>query len=722
MASIDKLIKYLNSDTKNVTEFLDEEDLREIAEKVITGYEVDDKSRSNWLDVNKRAMDLINGQELINEAQKDFPIPNSAKVVYPLIQNAVIQLASQMIMHVVRNDKVAECAVLGKDEQRLIPNPNYQPQQQPQQQVQQPQEGPNQQPPQQQGPNNSNQPFITEWRKAAKAKRVSDFLSYECLIKSDSWLEEEHRLNHIVAAWGVGFKEIYYDAATDDVCSELLSPEDVIINNNLTGSIEKARRITIRQYLTKNDILEQIRAGYFCDIDWEDVESNKTDNEMRKNDSEDPNPTVECLKQFCYLDLDDDDYEEPYTVYLTHDKRKVLRIQPAFEFEDIKINPKNGRIISIRPTINIADRHLISSADGKYYSYGLNHLLFHQNKSITTILRQLLDAGTLANAAASTGFVAKSLKTRERTLRISMGQYIPVDLPQGVNLDTQIMNLPVKEPSQVLLALLQLLIETAKESGFISDILTGQTQMQNVPATTQLSSIEQATRSFKPVVQKLFRSLKKEFKIWFDMYSKYLDVPKYVRFQNQEFEVVKDDFDKSLDIVPVADPTMSSEGHRFARLQAMLQMMQNVPGSTNIQEGALRFYTDLQFPNPEALVAPPPQPQPDPKLIEAQTKQAIAPLEQQNKQMDHQIKMYKAQADHKKVDIKAAELGIKQQQAKVQQVKTIVDAHKEAVDAHNEQQLTKIEAFNADTERQRVEILDRESRKPDSTKGSTPKN
>lgn len=719
--SLNTLLKYLQ--VKNIAESLTEEKRIKIAEDVIKGYKIDEDSRSEWLEINKKAVAMMDGSSILNQTEKDFPIPNASKVIYPLIQNAVIQLSSQMIMHVVRNDKVAECTVLGKDHQRVVPNTNFMsPQGGGVQQggiPQQPQQGPNPQAPQS-APQSNQSPYTLEWVKAAKAKRVSDFLSYELLIESDSWLEDEHKLNHIVAAWGTGFKQVYYDPNTKTNCSELLSPEDVIINNNLYGSLDKCRRYTIRQYLTKNEIIEKSRIGYFLDISFDSIKSNQMDNQDHLNNTEELNPVVETIRQFCYLDLDDDDYEEPYFVHVAVDKKELLAIFPAYEYKNIKVNPKDGEVLAIIPTMDLVDRHLISSCNGKYYSYGLNHLLFHQSASITTILRSLIDAGTLRNAAGTTGFVSKSLKTRERTLRVAMGQFIPVDIPPDGDIDKMIRNLPITEPSQVLLSLLQLLIETGQQSGFISDILTGQTEMQNVPATTMLASIEQGTRAFKPVVQKLFRSLKKEFKLWFNLYSKYLDKDKYFKFQDQDQTITKDDFDDSLDIVPVADPTMSSEAHKYARLNAMMQWAAQLQGSTNIQEATLRYFTDLEFPNPDALVAPPPPPPPpDPKMADVQLKAQTAPLEHQIELLKQQLAFYKVQADH---SIKQQDVDIKKKESKAGMAKDLIDTHLDALQAANQAEITKIEAYNADTERQRVAIMDRESRKPSSDKGNSSQN
>lgn len=667
MAKIDKLLKYLNS--PNVAEFLDDEHLDEIAKSTVIGYQIDDDSRQEWLETNKEAVRIVNNADNNSDLNKDFPFDGAAKVIYPLIGPAIIQLASRLIEHTVRNDTVMSCAVLGKDQPEIDP------------QTQQP---------------------TGFGIKEQKAKRISDYYNYKFLIKSDSWLADEHKLCHIVSGWGTGFKRVYHDPVTNENCSEVIPPEDVIINHN-TISLDKCRRITIRHYLTKNDIIEQQRAGLFLDIDLDKLDHHTTDNEDQQNDSRDKHPVYEFLQQFRYLDLDDDDYEECYSVWVHNKSEKVLGIYPAFELQDIETDPNNGSIKYIKPRTYIVDQHLINNPEGKFYSLGLNALLLHQNKAITAILRMLLDSGILANTQG--GFVTKAFKTKSRSIRFKLGQFETVETNPNVDLSKQIMPLPFKEPSQVLLALLQMMVESGEKTGFMSDILAGDAQQQNVPATTALAMIEQATRAFKPVVQKMFMARKKEFKMHFHLDALNPDKKEYLAFQGQDGQVAANDFDETaLDVVPVADPTMASEGHKYARLQAMIQVWgTQAMSGCNLQEQLLRFYTELQFPSPEMLVSKPQPPQPDPtKMAELQLKQQLAQADQQIAQLKMQLQSEKNQLEAAKVNIKQQEVNIKEGQAKVQTQKTIVDAHKEAQDVVNSQQQIKIQQYEAQTDRQRV--------------------
>lgn len=679
MAAIDRLLKFISK--TNISDDFDEEKKKEIAECIVTGYQVDDESRQRWLDTNKKAIALIKtADEDDEQTVKNFPFQDASRVVYQLLSPAVIQLSSRMIQHVVRNNRVAECAVLGQD--FVDPNTGL-------------------------------------GVKEQKAKRVSNFLSYEMLVESSTWLTDEHKLNTIVAAWGIGFKEVYYDPISKKNCSELLPPEDVIINNNVT-SLEKAPRITIRKYLTANEIESRIRSGEFNEIDLTKINTTIADNRAHQNDSRDETPVYEFLKQYTYCDLDEDGYDEPYCVIVEHQSKQLAQIYPCYDIKDIHIDQTNGTILRIDPQFNIIDRHLLDDPQGKYYSIGLNHLLYHPAKTLTAILRQLVDAGTLANTAASSGFVTKALKVKERNIRVKLGEFIPVDLAPNASLADQFYNMPFREPSQVLLGLLQLMIQNAKETGFITDILAGDTQMQNVPATTMLAAVEQSTRAFKPVVQKLFQSLKNEFRTWFKLYGKYLDRERYFKFQDGQDTVSQDDFDlDNLDVSPVADPTMSSEAHKYARLQALMQLLQtNAAGAINIQQALEVIFNELQFPDPANLIAPPSPPQQDPKIAVAQINAQQQDKDRQLDGMKLQIQQLKEQVrainESKKLELHQQEILIEAHKAGANIQKTKADIKKDLVNAASQVRSIHVADKKVEVERERNKLMAESKRNPSS--------
>lgn len=657
--SIEKLLKFVQSE--NIAEHLDEDKLAEIAEDAAHGFDIDEESCQDWIDMNKEALKMIKS-ETKSEYTKNYA---HSKVIYPLLASATIQLASRLIPHLVRNDKVAECAVLGPDPQGI---------------------------------------------KAAKAEQVSNFFSYDLLVDSDSWLKESHKLIHMVCAWGTGYRKLHFDVGQDKVLSEVISPEDVIINSN-TSSIDKSRRITVRNFMTKNEITEYVRSDRFLDVDIDSLKSGDN-REEDLQDLQDTNPVYEILEQFCYIDLDEDGYEEPYIVYFHRDSEKVLGIYSGYEAEDIHVNDK-GKIKKIVPRPYIVDYHCIDDPAGKYHSMGLNHLLFHQNKSITSVLRQLIDSGTLANQQG--GFTTKAFKTKKREIKQELGKFTQLEIPPNVDIRTQIMPLPFKEPSQVLFSLLGLLIEAGKETGFVTQALMGDSQGQNVPATTMLAIIEQGTRAFKPMVQKLFHSLKKEFKMMFHLYGKFSTFERFIKYQDVDIQISREIFnDSELDIVPVADPTQSSEAHRFIKLQALQQLMQTpLINVLNLPAMAARIFKDLQIDRPEELIMPPPKPEdakPDPKEMEVQLKHQVAMAKLELDKIKEQREGMKLHIEMLDTQIKQSELKLKQNESDEKQRMMIAKANKDQREANVKERMTTVAEDKNDIERERLALMARQQR------------
>lgn len=659
--SIENLLKLVES--PNIAEELEGERLHEIFEDASTGYDIDEESCQDWVDMNKEAIKMIKS-ETRSEMTKNYA---HSKVIYPLLASATIQLSSRLIPHLVRNDKVVECAVLGPDPQGI---------------------------------------------KAQKAKAVTDFFSYELLVDSDSWLLESHKLIQMLCAWGTAYRKLYYDDNQDKVLSEVVSPEDVIINAN-TSCIEKARRITVRNYMTKNQIIENIRAGKFLEIDLDRLNANIED----ENDPGDVNPVYEILEQFCYIDLDDDGYEEPYIVYFNQDSEKVLGIYAGYEVEDIHVNTK-GDIKKIVPRPYVIDYHCIDDPSGKYHSMGLNHLLFHQNKSITSVLRQLIDSGTLANQQG--GFVTKAFKTKKRTIKQELGEFTQLEIPPSVDIRSQIMPLPFKEPSQVLFSLLGLLITAGKETGFVTEALMGDSQGQNVPATTMLAIIEQGTRAFKPMVQKLYHSLKKEFKMMFHLYGKYSTQDRFIKYSDTNIQISQEIFnEEELDIIPVADPTQSSEAHRFIKLQALQQLMQTpLMNVLNPQALAMRIFKDLQIDSPEELIAQPQPQQPDPKMVELQMKQQVQMAKLNLEQEKGKREEVLIQIETLKTQIKQMEAQIRSQESNERQRMMIAKADKDQQEANVKDRMAKVAEDKVDLEHERLELMAQQQRNEASSANS----
>lgn len=657
--SVEKLIKYVNSD--NIAEMLDDEDLHSIVNDATGGLDIDEDSCQSWVDMNKEAIRMINA-DVDSEQTKSYA---HSKVVFPLLASATYQLSSRLIPHLVRNNKVVECAVLGPDPQGI---------------------------------------------KAQKAEAISDFFSYELLVESDSWLKESHKLIQMVCAWGTGYRKLHYSEDQDKVLSEVVSPEDVIINSN-TPCIEKCRRITVRHFMTSNDIVEKQRADQFVEFDVEELDPKDIEQ------GADSNPVYEIFEQFCYLDLDDDGYEEPYVVFFHKDSEKVLGIYSAYDMEDIHVTEK-GRVKKITPRPFIVDYHCIDDPGGKFHSKGLNSLLFHQNKSITSILRQLIDSGTLANQQG--GFVTKAFKTKKREIRQELGKFTQLEIPPSTDIRTQIMPLPFKEPSQVLFQLLGLLIEAGKETGFVTQALAGDSQGQNVPATTMLAIIEQGTRAFKPMIQKLHSSLKTEFKMRFEFYSKYSAHERFIKYHDIDIQISREMFNRDeLDIMPVADPTQSSEAHRYIKLQALQQLMQTpVANVLDMRAMAAKIFKELQIENAEELIAPPQPPQQDPAAMKLQMDQQMNMAKLELDRTKEAREGAKLELENLKTQIKEAEFHMRRGESDEKQRMMLAKANKDQQEADVKNRMVEVAEEKNRIEHERLELMAQQQRDQNRSKDS----
>lgn len=689
--SVNKILKLISK--KNLADDLDESRRNEIADDVVKGCQIDEESRATWLDINLEAMKIIKHCE-DDDGEKDFPFHGAAKVVYPLLAPAVIQMAARLSTHIVQNGKVCYFTALGEDYQVPVENQQQQPQQ-----------------PMVPGMQGQGQQMQQEWKKASQAKRLTDFASYEFLVNSDTWLSDTQKLCAILSSWGTAFRQVYYDPISKKTCHEVIPPEDVIINHNIS-SLDKAPRITVRSYLRKNDIVSLIHSGQFLDIDV-DMLDDEVDLEAN-NDSREINPAHEFLCQMLYIDLDEDGYAEPYKAYVHKKHSKLYGLYPAYKVKDIEIDKESQKILRIKPRIDIIDWHCIDDPEGKFYSIGLNYLLTHQNKSITSILRQLIDSGTYANTQG--GFITKAFKTQERNISFEMGQFKVLECDYNVNPKDHIIPLPFKEPSQVLLALLQTLITAGKETGFITDVLTGDIESQNTPATTMLSMVEQGTRAFKPVIQKFRTSLKKEFRAWFEICSDYLDVNeqgrKYVALSGRSIEISKRDFNADdVEVSPVADPTMSSEAHKYAKLKFITDMFNTpVVQAMNIQEALKTIFEGMQFENAQQLVAQPQPQAPDPAMMKLQLEQQKMAAKQENDQMKLQIQTMKQELDKIKTQIKISEIQIKRGESDNKQRAMDAHAAKEFAEATIKNRLATVAEEKLDVERERLRIMEKQSR------------
>lgn len=576
----------------NIAELLDEQELSRIAQQVVTGYDIDDASRADWKEVVDKAMDIAKQ----TMESKNTPWPNASNVKYPLITKAAIDFASRTFPEVVQNDRIVKPNVLGMD---------------------------------------------PDGAKNLRAERVAKFMSYQLLKLSDEWEESLDKSLHILPILGTVFKKVYYNTITGRPCSELCHPEKIVVNYNVQ-SLDSARRITHVLSFYMNDIIERMRAGIYVDIDPEILSV------ADGNDVADVDAPIELLEQHCYLDLDDDGYKEPYIVIVHKASGKVLRI--VNRFKDVHLNDKK-EVVRIDPIHYFVDFHFIKSPDGGFYSVGLGTLLYPLNAAINTLINQLIDSGTLNNNQS--GFLGRGLRLKNGEFKLKLGEWRVLDAATGMNIQQNVVPLPTKEPSATLFQLLGLLIDIGKDLSSTNDALQGKQPAQNVAATTILTLVEQGMKVYNAITKRLFRSLKSEFQKIYEIDRQYLDEFDYLNVLDDPSADLLADFEnKTMDVLPVADPNMSSDAQRLAKAQALVSL------PTVDQYEASKYYLKaLQFedqqievllPKPDPNAPPPPEVQKIGAEIEHLKAQA------QSLMMDAQVKIAKPLAEEEKLKVQQA--------------------------------------------------------------------
>lgn len=538
----------------NIADSLDEKVLNEIGSAVCEGYDFDNESCSDWRESNKEALELArqvkDGRTYAGETVSD--------VKYPIIASAAIQYAARAYPAIVRNEEVVKSRIIGKDDENGT--------------------------------------------KAARGERITSHMNYQIMERMDGWEDDMDRLLVRHAIIGDYFKKTYYDPIKRKNCSELVSPEDLVVFYN-APSFEKTQRKTHRLEYSHNEYIEKVRAGMFSDI------------EIERPERKDEDQTHTFLEQHCFWDLDEDDYEEPYVITVHEETQKVVRITARFTEDGIEKND-DGEILRIEPIEYFTQYPFMPSFDGGVYGMGFGILLSPINHSINTIINQLMDAGKLANRQG--GFLGNGVRLlrggESGPIRFKAGEWKRVK-SIGDDLRKGIVPLPTAQPSAVLFQLLGLLMDASRELASQSELLSGQQAQHNVPATTTLALIEQGLKVFSAVYKRVYRGLKKEFKKLFALNAAYMDEKVYQIILDDPSATRSDYSLNDFDIVPVSSNATVSDTQKYVKAQAVMELSGR---NLNDKEIYKYYLESLEIPNVTRFVETPNEPHPKLLLDQAE--------------------------------------------------------------------------------------------------------
>ena len=514
----------------NLSELMDDRELQALASELVGYYMGDKESRKDWEDTYIKGLDQL-GLKIENRTE---PWDGACGVFHPLLTEAVVRFQAQAITEVFPPKGPVRTQIIG----------------------------------------------TIDAEKEAQAIRVKDYLNYLLTDKMTEYRTETEKLLFSLPLAGSAFRKIYYDHNMGRPCSMFVPAEDFVVSYG-ASDLSTCERATHVMKKTANEVRKMQVNEFYRDVEL------STPSDVLGNIQEKYNQLTGDSTNY--------DYDQRHTLL------EMMVNLDLEEFPDMKDGEPTGIALPYIVTIELASRTILSIRRNWYeddekkmsrqhfvhfqylpglgfYGFGLIHLIGGIAKSATSLLRQLVDAGTLSNLPG--GLKARGLRIKGDDTPIMPGEFRDVDVPGGAIRDN-ITFLPYKEPSAVLYQLLNNLVEEGRRFASVADMKIADMSNQ-APVGTTLAILERSMKVMGSVQARIFASMKKELKILSRIVRDF--GPTEYPYEIEGQELVAEDFDERIDVIPVADPNASTTAQRIMQYQAALQLAQQAPQMYNMAE------------------------------------------------------------------------------------------------------------------------------------------
>jgi|TARA_R110000744_G_scaffold116493_6_gene217956 hypothetical protein len=530
----------------NLAEYLDEISLGKLSSDLIGLYEEDKESRSEWYNAFAKGLDLLG----IKQEERTQPFEGASGVNHPLLSEAVTQFQSQAYKELLPAGGPVTVQTIGDDNEEVT----------------------------------------------KQAQRVKEFMNYQITHVMEEYDPEMDSLLFYLPLSGSAFKKIYFDTMLNRAVSHFVKAEDFIVSYATTDLFNSPRHTHVMT-MTENDLRKMQMNGMYLEMQMTGAgvpEENQVKEKIDRIDGVTPNyaenndmyTLLEMHVDLTLLEIEDHGFACPYIVTICKDTNKILSIRRNWEEGDELYN-KVDYFVQYKFLPGLG-----------FYGFGLIHMIGGLTKSVTSILRQLIDAGTLANLPA--GFKARGMRIQGENEPIQPGEFRDVDVA-GATIRDSLMPLPYKEPSTVLAQLLGVLVDSGRRFASITDMQMGDMGSQEMPVGTTVAMLERGTKVMSAIHKRLHFAQKKEFRLLGKLYSKYLPEQYPYAMPGGQNVIMAQDFDERIDVLPVSDPNIFSMAQRVMIAQQMLQMAQAAPEIHNLPEAYKRMYNALEIKNVESL-------------------------------------------------------------------------------------------------------------------------
>ena len=566
----------------DLTDTLEDEDKEIIAADVVDNYTSDKDSRAEWEAMFEKGFDLLG----LKIQESSEPFEGACTAVHPMLIESAVKFQSKAIQELFPPSGPVKAQIIGKST-----------------------------------PEREDQ-----------ANRVQEFMNYQTTDQMPEYFDEMERMLFHLPLIGSAFKKVYYDANLKRPVSEFV-PIDQFYVSYYASNLRKADRYTHVIYRSPVDLAKDIRTGIYRDVELPEATnpqptsfSEKMDTIIGLSPTGTNDPQYTLLEQHCYLEIEED-YALPYIVTVEEKSQQILSIRRNYKKDD-KNQEKVSHFVHYRFVPGFS-----------FYGFGLMHFLGNLTMTATAAMRSLVDAGQFANLPG--GFKAKGVRIVGDNDPISPGEFKEVEAT-GQDLNKAIVSLPYKEPSSTLFNMLGFITQAGQKFADSTEQIVSDAASYG-PVGTTMALLEASSKFFSAIHKRLHKSQRDEFKILAQINYDYLpsEYPYEVPFADKN--VLKQDFDGRVDVIPVSDPNIPSNAHRMMISQMALQMaQQSPPGMFNLEALNRTILTAANLPNMEEILPPKKEPQkldPVSDIMAATKGIPIAAFPGQNHDSHIQVKM-----------------------------------------------------------------------------------
>jgi hypothetical protein len=544
----------------NLAEYLDESILGELSSDLRSMYEEDLESRSEWETSYVKGLDLLG----IKTEERSTPFEGASGITHPLVAESVTQFQAQAYKELLPSGGPVRTTVLG----------------------------------------------LKDAAREQQAVRIKDFMNFQITEVMEEYDPDMDQMLYYLPLSGSTFKKVYFDPTKQRAVSKFIPAQDLVVPYS-ASDLATASRVTHVLRMDANDVAKMQYAGVYRDVDLSASNDEEEDpvrqkvNELEglsKNYSEDVLTVLEI-----HAALDIEGFEDvdpmtgeptginlPYIVTLDQSSGQVMAIRRNYDEGDI-LKRKRQFFVHYKFTPGLG-----------FYGFGLIHMIGGLGRAATSLLRQLIDAGTLSNLPA--GFKARGVRVRNDDEPLQPGEWRDIDAPGGSIRDA-IVPLPYKEPSGALASMLGGLVNDGRRFVALADQQMSD-MGQDTPVGTTVAMLERGMKVMSAIHKRMHYAQRAEFRLLARIFAENLPPMYPYEVAGAPSQVKAEDFDGRVDVLPVSDPNIFSMSQRVTLAQTQLQLAQSNPQMHNLHAAYRRMYQALEVQNIDEILPPQPEPQP----------------------------------------------------------------------------------------------------------------